>query len=570
MQPAELDKRIVQTRTVLRQRQPSTIRSTRWKQGLLARSITQPLDRIRVLGDEEGYGHSGCVNAVSWAQNGELLLTGGDDTTVRMWKINPAEPIEDCPLECTSVIHTGHNANIFGIQMLPYSTKIATCALDSQVRVSDIGNGAPIGERETAYATGAANVAVFRCHSGSTKRILTEESPDHFLTVSKDGTVRQHDLRLPPHRCRRTRYGTGQGEGCRAPLARLSHDLSAIGGSPLAPHYFVVAGEGPYGYLFDRRHSGRFVEAEWGRPLDKDSITTCVRRFGRRTRGRGECAGYEHVTGARMARSNGHEVLLSYSADGVHLFSIYDEPSEKSSVKSSESGILSPNRSSTSSSTVRVDSPTSHDGLLPEQAQETLHEDEDDFPMVEDNADGEDEDNESDSSSTNEKMEDIDEEEEEDGQYESVPLIHSRGHYTGIANVETVKDVNFIGPSDEFVVSGSDDGNWFIWDKITEEIHGIYEGDGTIVNVIEPHPYLPLIATSGIDTTVKLFGLARGAGPAKFSRLDRKESVVHRNEEAAAHSAASQADLARLLLHYRVAARMGASADDEEVNCRTQ
>lgn len=57
---------------------------------------------------------------------------------------------------------------------------------------------------------------------------------------------------------------------------------------------------------------------------------------------------------------------------------------------------------------------------------------------------------------------------------------------------------------DEFVVSGSDDGNWFMWEKDTGKLHDILEGDGTVVNVIEGHPYLPLVAVSGIDTTVKV------------------------------------------------------------------
>jgi WD40 repeat protein len=64
--------------------------------------------------------------------------------------------------------------------------------------------------------------------------------------------------------------------------------------------------------------------------------------------------------------------------------------------------------------------------------------------------------------------------------------------------------VNFLGPNDEFVASGSDDGNFFIWDKHDGKLQGIYEGDSSVVNIIEGHPYFPLVAVSGIDTTVKV------------------------------------------------------------------
>lgn len=53
-------------------------------------------------------------------------------------------------------------------------------------------------------------------------------------------------------------------------------------------------------------------------------------------------------------------------------------------------------------------------------------------------------------------------------------------------------------------MSGSDDGSLFIWRKATGELHDILEGDGSVVNVMEPHPSLPIIAVSGIDTTVKV------------------------------------------------------------------
>lgn len=43
-----------------------------------------------------------------------------------------------------------------------------------------------------------------------------------------------------------------------------------------------------------------------------------------------------------------------------------------------------------------------------------------------------------------------------------------------------------------------------MWSKAQGKLHGIYEGDESVVNVIEGHPSLPLIAVSGIDTTVKV------------------------------------------------------------------
>lgn len=129
--------------------------------------------------------------------------------------------------------------------------------------------------------------------------------------------MRQHDLRVP-HDC-----ALGS---CPAPLITLNHDLSTLALSPLTPYQFIVAGESPYvsthywfiaslnstqGYLFDRRHAGRFFKEEWGMLPGSDAVTTCVRRFGRAARGPSERRGYEHITGARMSTSNGHEVRLT-------------------------------------------------------------------------------------------------------------------------------------------------------------------------------------------------------------------------------------------------------------------
>lgn len=518
--------------------------SSRWKRQLQSTALDRTLDRANVL-----EGHTGCVNALSWAREGELLLSSGDDTTVRIWRMNSSDTVQEYPFVCDAVMQTGHRSNIFNVQMLPQSSRIATVARDREVRVFDtadvvIGHG-PTHGRETPYT---CRSRIFRCHSRDVKRIITEESPDLFLTVSEDGTVRQHDLRVK-HRCKGS---------CPAPLVKLNHGLSAIAMSPLTPYQFVVAGESSHGYLFDRRHAGRFVQEEWGVPLCSDTVTTCVRRFGRKSRGEGERRGFEHATGAKMASTNGHEVLISWSGDAVHLYSCKDDP-EDTSARSTPSGIIpakpdsprrhSPSRSSSRSGpTVRLSDIVLHDGM-DEDIERFMAEDaglaEEDLTQRDDGSD--------DSENSPEPPE------QEPEPHSSIPVIYSRSKYVGACNVETVKDVNFVGPYDELVASGSDDGNVFLWNKHTGQLHDILEGDSSVVNVIEAHPHLPVIAVSGIDTTVKLFAPAHGRSD--FSRKHNAEAIMERNAEA---SSANRIDLSSLRLYYsEVAHRMGITDNDQ-------
>jgi nuclear receptor interaction protein len=83
--------------------------------------------------------------------------------------------------------------------------------------------------------------------------------------------------------------------------------------------------------------------------------------------------------------------------------------------------------------------------------------------------------------------------------------------YRGHCNIKTVKDVNFFGLNDEYVVSGSDSGHLFIWNRETAELVNILEGDSEVVNVVQGHPYEPTLAVSGIDNTIKVFSPDRHA-----------------------------------------------------------
>ena len=112
---------------------------------------------------------------------------------------------------------------------------------------------------------------------------------------------------------------------------------------------------------------------------------------------------------------------------------------------------------------------------------------------------------------------------------QDVPCYPHTRQYRGHCNVKTVKDANFFGLQDDYVVSGSDGGHIFIWDRRTSELVNILEGDGEVVNVIQGnifipfesrsgltlcilgHPCEPVMAVSGIDYTIKIFSPDRYA-----------------------------------------------------------
>lgn len=77
--------------------------------------------------------------------------------------------------------------------------------------------------------------------------------------------------------------------------------------------------------------------------------------------------------------------------------------------------------------------------------------------------------------------------------------------YSGHRNTRTVKGVNFFGPNDEYVVSGSDCGHIFIWKKKSSEVVRVILGDRHVVNQLESHPLMPMLATCGIEKNIKLW-----------------------------------------------------------------
>ncbi|XP_061929663.1 DDB1- and CUL4-associated factor 6 isoform X4 [Apis cerana] len=86
----------------------------------------------------------------------------------------------------------------------------------------------------------------------------------------------------------------------------------------------------------------------------------------------------------------------------------------------------------------------------------------------------------------------------------SVTELRVKQKYMGHRNARTmIKEANFWG--NDFVMSGSDCGHVFIWEKDTARLCMLLEADQHVVNCLQPHPYLPLLATAGIDYDVKLW-----------------------------------------------------------------
>ncbi|KAF2302156.1 hypothetical protein GH714_033088 [Hevea brasiliensis] len=97
--------------------------------------------------------------------------------------------------------------------------------------------------------------------------------------------------------------------------------------------------------------------------------------------------------------------------------------------------------------------------------------------------------------------------------------------YKGHRNAETVKGVSFFGPGCEYVVSGSDCGRIFIWKKKGGELIRVMEADKHVVNCIESHPHTTVLASSGIETDIKIWtprAVERATLPTNIEKLKPK------------------------------------------------
>ncbi|XP_025099110.1 WD and tetratricopeptide repeats protein 1-like [Pomacea canaliculata] len=104
--------------------------------------------------------------------------------------------------------------------------------------------------------------------------------------------------------------------------------------------------------------------------------------------------------------------------------------------------------------------------------------------------------------------------------------------FCGHCNTTTdIKEANFFGSNGQYIVAGSDDGSFFIWEKETTNIVRVLRGDDSIVNCLQPHPTSCLLATSGIDPVVRLWSPRAEDGSKNEREVNNSDDAASANQK---------------------------------------
>ncbi|CAK9290906.1 unnamed protein product [Gordionus sp. m RMFG-2023] len=121
--------------------------------------------------------------------------------------------------------------------------------------------------------------------------------------------------------------------------------------------------------------------------------------------------------------------------------------------------------------------------------------------------------------------------------------------YCGHCNTTTdIKEANFFGSEGQFIVAGSDDGYYFVWDKASTNICKVLVGDEAIVNCLQPNPVECLLATSGIDPHIRLWSPGPEISDNYNSVAYEVENAKNNEETAASNQKRMNADPIEVML----------------------
>ena len=95
-----------------------------------------------------------------------------------------------------------------------------------------------------------------------------------------------------------------------------------------------------------------------------------------------------------------------------------------------------------------------------------------------------------------------------------------------------IKEAVFLGSRDSHVAAASDSGLVFIYEAASGQCITVLEADREIVNCIRPHPMLPVIATSGIEHSIKIWSPIEGpSGKKCIIDVDKIDQLAEQEGE---------------------------------------
>lgn len=493
------------------------------------------------------YVHKGCVNTVCWNVRGTRILSGSDDQMLVI--SDPLTGLVDVKVK------THHRANIFSARFLPQTndTSIVSCSGDGCVMHTHLYSEPKPNEFDYEAHT-------FNCHgSGTTYEVLTiPNDPNVFMSCSEDGTVRLYDLRIKSNCDEKV---------CNDNVLITSPDaLTAMSLAPISHNFIAVGSSDSHVRIYDRRN---MAKREFTIPVKAFSIPSFERRPFRVT--------------STIYSEDECELLVSFSSDHLYLFDVTKQGVDIASwpedqKKSHKNGPDSPPpvrrlrlrgdwsdtgpdarpESHSARSRVGVDQarPTLQSNMMQRMThvltrmladprtraglslmtQETTQE-EGELNTVLNYMHSSSEENAAEGTASSPAQPDAsNSQQNESEEAERIDAIdknifkafnYLKTKYTGHRNARTmIKEAAFWGS--KYIMSGSDCGHVFVWERKTGELVMLLQADQHVVNCIQPHPTLPYLLTSGIDYDVKVWTPHNGEGENNFDQ-DAALDLMERN-----------------------------------------
>ncbi|KAK8625218.1 hypothetical protein V6N13_090093 [Hibiscus sabdariffa] len=227
--------------------------------------------------------HRGCVNTVSFNADGDILVSGSDDTRIILWDWQTGR--------AKLTFQSGHVSNVFQAKIMPYTDdrSLITCAADGQVRHAQL--------LERGVETRQLAKHERRAH----KLAIEPGSPHIFYTCGEDGLVQHIDLRTATATELFTCLPIDDSKAYMPVVP-----LNTIAIDPRNPNLFAVAGSDEYTRLYDIRKYKWDGSTDFGQPTDYFCPPHLI--------------GDDQVGITGLAFSDQSELLVSYNDEFIYLF----------------------------------------------------------------------------------------------------------------------------------------------------------------------------------------------------------------------------------------------------------